>query len=114
VRHSEWKDCTVALHGSGTGRIVRLPSGEYVEILGTEAQWRRIGLPVYSPVEARRGKNGRISHSERLRVALARIFFSCSVVRFDRGELHASRVTHRDASAAGSLAYGRAASYITI
>lgn len=94
------RDRSMAEHGYETGRIVRLPGGEYVEIhasLDAQPRWRILGLPVYSPVELRPGEDGQISRLERIRVGLARVFFSGSAVRFDRGELRATPVTQTPA-----------------
>ncbi|MFC5788607.1 cytochrome bc complex cytochrome b subunit [Agromyces tardus] len=71
------KDREVLLHGAETGRIVRLPGGEYVEVhrpVG-EAERRRIEVTdAPRPLELRPDERGRISLAERLRVRLSRFY----------------------------------------
>jgi ubiquinol-cytochrome c reductase cytochrome b subunit len=67
------KDRDILAHGFETGRIVRLPGGEYTEIHATPR------VPVtpggYAPLQLRPNSRGRITFRSRIRVALSRILF---------------------------------------
>ncbi|MDN4614055.1 cytochrome b N-terminal domain-containing protein [Leifsonia sp. F6_8S_P_1B] len=74
----ERKDRDILLHGYETGRIVRLPGGEYVEVHGAvEAHERyRLAGPVEAhPFEARPRPDGRLRLADRLRARASRFFF---------------------------------------
>ncbi|WP_173923279.1 cytochrome b N-terminal domain-containing protein [Agromyces sp. Marseille-P2726] len=69
------KDREVLLHGYETGRIVRLPGGEYVEVhrpLGESERWRLADASDYRPLVLRPDELGRLTLAERLRVRLSR------------------------------------------
>lgn len=72
------KDNEVLLHGYETGRIVRLPGGEYVEIhqsVDRFEQFRLARTDDYRPLDVHADERGRVRLSQRLRAALSRIFF---------------------------------------
>ncbi|MFF9564719.1 cytochrome bc complex cytochrome b subunit [Leifsonia sp. NPDC014704] len=72
------RDRDILLHGYETGRIVRLPGGEYVEVHGSvdaAERYRLAGPVAVHPVDARPDEDGRLRPTERLRAALARVFF---------------------------------------
>ncbi|GAA2050356.1 cytochrome b [Leifsonia soli] len=72
------RDRDILLHGYETGRIVRLPGGEYVEVHGAvdaTERYRLAGPAAMDPVDARPDEDGRLRLSERLRTTLARVFF---------------------------------------
>jgi ubiquinol-cytochrome c reductase cytochrome b subunit len=72
------KDRELLLHGVETGRIVRMPGGEYLEIhapLGDFERWRLLDVTEYAPLVLRPDANGRISWTQRLRHRLSRFFF---------------------------------------
>ncbi|SEA39356.1 cytochrome bc1 complex cytochrome b subunit [Leifsonia sp. 21MFCrub1.1] len=72
------RDRDILLHGYETGRIVRLPGGEYVEVHGAvdaAERYRLAGPAAMDPVDARPDEDGRLRLSERLRTTLARVFF---------------------------------------
>ncbi|WP_350348908.1 cytochrome b N-terminal domain-containing protein [Agromyces sp. G08B096] len=72
------KDREVLLHGYETGRIVRLPGGEYVEVhapIDACERWRITASDQPQPLMLRPDARGRISIAQRLRVRLSRFFF---------------------------------------
>jgi ubiquinol-cytochrome c reductase cytochrome b subunit len=72
------KDRELVLHGVETGRIVRLPGGEYVEVhreLDVYERWRLVDFEDHAPLMLRPDQQGRIRLLERLRVRLTRFFF---------------------------------------
>ncbi|RDV44940.1 ubiquinol-cytochrome c reductase cytochrome b subunit [Leifsonia sp. ku-ls] len=72
------RDRDILLHGYETGRIVRLPGGEYVELHAhvDEDERARLAGPVAARrVEVRPDARGRRRLTERLRAALSRMFF---------------------------------------
>jgi ubiquinol-cytochrome c reductase cytochrome b subunit len=84
------KDREIALHGFESGRIVRLPGGEYVEVheqLSEYERWRLVSFEEYKPLMIRPDERGRISVSERLRASLSRWFFEDRIAPISKGEL---------------------------
>jgi ubiquinol-cytochrome c reductase cytochrome b subunit len=84
------KDREIALHGFESGRIVRLPGGEYVEVheqLSEYERWRLVSFEEYKPLMIRPDQRGRISVSERLRASLSRWFFEDRIAPISKGEL---------------------------
>lgn len=77
------KDKEIALHGFETGRIVRLPSGEYQEIHAPVDEFQRWELVNYespSPLHPRPDESGRIRIRERARAFFSRRFFEDRIV----------------------------------
>lgn len=71
------KDRELLLHGFETGRIVRLPGGEYVEVhqqLDEYERWRLLDVEPPAPL-ALEASGGRVLWTQRLRVRLSRFFF---------------------------------------
>ncbi len=69
------KDRDIALHGYETGRIVRMPGGEYVEVhapVSPSERWRLAGHEVVRPALLRPDSHGRITIPARVRSVLAR------------------------------------------
>jgi ubiquinol-cytochrome c reductase cytochrome b subunit len=74
----ERKDREILLHGYETGRIVRLPGGEYVEVHGhvdDHERYRLAGPEQAHPFEARPRPDGRLRLTDRLRARASRFFF---------------------------------------
>ncbi len=72
------KDKEVLMHGFETGRIVRLPGGEYVEVHGQINEferWRIGSVEPDRPILLRPDERGVITVGQRLRVRLSRFFF---------------------------------------
>jgi ubiquinol-cytochrome c reductase cytochrome b subunit len=84
------KDREIALHGYESGRIVRLPGGEYVEVheqLDEYERWRLLDYQEYKPVTVRPNDQGKITTGIRLRAAMSRFFFEDRVSPVDQKEL---------------------------
>jgi len=84
------KDRDLVLHGTETGRIVRLPGGEYVEVhkpLSPYERWRLVDFEEYEPMRARPDARGRRTVAERLRAALSRVFFEDRITPVTQKEL---------------------------
>jgi ubiquinol-cytochrome c reductase cytochrome b subunit len=72
------KDREIALHGFESGRIVRLPGGEYIEVheqLNDYERWKLVSYNEYKPLMIRPNDNGRITAAQRVRAGLSRWFF---------------------------------------
>jgi ubiquinol-cytochrome c reductase cytochrome b subunit len=84
------KDREIALHGYESGRIVRLPGGEYVEVheqLDEYERWRLLDYEEYKPVTVRPNDDGKITTGIRLRAALSRFFYEDRVSPVSQKEL---------------------------
>ncbi len=72
------KDREIALHGYESGRIVRLPGGEYIEVheqLSDYERWRLVSFDSYKPLALRPDSNGRISRAQKVRAGMSNWFF---------------------------------------
>lgn len=72
------QDRSILLHGYESGRVVRLPGGEYVErheAVDVYERWRLIDHGDYAPLEPARSANGRVRFAARIRAAASRFFF---------------------------------------
>ncbi|HEY4225301.1 MAG TPA: cytochrome b N-terminal domain-containing protein [Pseudolysinimonas sp.] len=72
------KDREILLHGFETGRIVRLPGGEYTEIhqpVSEHEKWRLVNTSDYEPLQVRPDRRGHLGGVTRARAALSRLFF---------------------------------------
>jgi len=88
------KDREIALHGFESGRIVRLPGGEYIEVhrqLSDYDRWRLVSYDDYQPLMLRPNARGKITNRARLRANLSRWFFEDRIAPVTRGELEASQ-----------------------
>jgi ubiquinol-cytochrome c reductase cytochrome b subunit len=84
------KDREIALHGFETGRIVRLPGGEYIEVheqLDDYERWKLVAQDEFQPLMIRPDDNGRISVRQRVRAGLSRWFFEDRVAPVTQREL---------------------------
>lgn len=73
------KDRDLVLHGYETGRIVRLPGGEFVEVhrpLDEQERWRLVAHTHPDAIDARPTDAGTLSVLERARAALAALFYA--------------------------------------
>jgi len=87
------KDREIALHGYETGRIVRLPGGEYIEVheqLDEYERWRLLDFQEYEPLMVRPDARGRISPVQRVRASVSTFFFEDRIAPVRRSELEAS------------------------
>lgn len=84
------KDREIALHGFESGRIVRLPGGEYVEVheqLDEFERWKLLDFDEYKPLMVRPNSKGKITVGTRLRAGVSRWFFQDRVLPVDAKEL---------------------------
>nr|WP_233572368.1 cytochrome bc complex cytochrome b subunit [Frigoribacterium sp. PhB160] len=87
------KDREIALHGYETGRIVRLPGGEYVEVheqLDEYERWRLLNYNEYEPLMVRPNANGQITAVQRFRSSVSSFFFEDRIAPVKRSEIEAS------------------------
>jgi ubiquinol-cytochrome c reductase cytochrome b subunit len=87
------KDREIVLHGRETGRIVRLPHGEFIEVHEPLNEYKVHRLvdfesPVVQPAVP--DANGRITRTEKLRGRLSRFFFEDRVAPVTPAELEAA------------------------
>ncbi len=91
------KDRTMALHGYETGRIVKLPGGEFIEVheqLSDYERWRLVSFEAYEPLMLRPNRKGKITFANRMRAGLSRWFFEDRIVPPTQGELEAGHGHH--------------------
>ena len=72
------KDREIALHGYESGRIVRLPGGEYIEVheqLDEYERWKLVSFNDYKPLMIRPNAQGRITVNQRVRAVASSWFF---------------------------------------
>jgi ubiquinol-cytochrome c reductase cytochrome b subunit len=88
------KDREIALHGFESGRIVRLPGGEYIEVheqLDEYERWKLVSYEEYKPLMVRPDKRGRISPIERARAVVSRAFFEDRISPVTGSEIEAAK-----------------------
>jgi ubiquinol-cytochrome c reductase cytochrome b subunit len=91
------KDREIVLHGRETGRIVRLPHGEYIEVhesLDKYEMWKLVDFKDYAPTLARPNSQGKITVGARVRASLSRFFFEDRIAPVTQGELDAAHHDH--------------------
>ena len=91
------KDREIALHGYESGRIVRLPGGEYIEVhqqLDAYERWKLVSFNDYQPLMLRPNARGQIKTSERVRSAVSRWFFEDRIEPVTSTEIEASHGAH--------------------
>ena len=72
------KDREIALHGFESGRIVRMPSGEYIEVhqpLDAYERWRLVSYETYEPLMVRPNAKGKIGFWQNVRAGFSRWFY---------------------------------------
>ena len=88
------KDRELVLHGRETGRVVRLPNGEYIEVhepLDKYELYKLVDFKDYEPVLARPNKNGKITAMGKFRAALTRFYFEDRISPVTKTELEEAR-----------------------
>ena len=88
------KDRSIALHGYESGRIVRLPGGEYVEVhkpISAYERWQLVSYHDYEPLMLRPNSDGRIPFGRRVRAGMSRWFFEDRIVPPTRTEIEAAQ-----------------------
>jgi len=91
------KDREIALHGYESGRIVRLPGGEYIEVheqLDDYERWRLVSYNEHIPLVIRPDVNGRISGAQRTRAVLSRWFFEDRITPATKTDVERSSEHH--------------------
>ncbi|KQZ84022.1 ubiquinol-cytochrome c reductase cytochrome b subunit [Microbacterium sp. Root166] len=87
------KDREIALHGYESGRIVRLPGGEYIEVHQPVDEYERyklVDFETYEPLVVRPNAKGRIPWHENVRASLSRWFFEDRLSPVTQSELDAA------------------------
>ncbi|GAA0994632.1 MULTISPECIES: cytochrome bc1 complex cytochrome b subunit [Subtercola] len=84
------KDREIALHGFESGRIVRLPGGEYIEVhqpVDEYERWRLVGYNEYKPLMIRPNAQGKITGAQRLRAGMSKWFFEDRIAPVAKSEV---------------------------
>jgi ubiquinol-cytochrome c reductase cytochrome b subunit len=93
------KDRAIALHGYESGRIVRLPGGEYVEVhqqLDAYDRWKLVSFTDYKPLMIRPDSKGRISIFQRVRAVASAWFFGDRIAPVSQTEIEQSHEPHHE------------------
>ncbi len=88
------KDREIALHGFESGRIVRLPGGEYIEVheqLDDFERWKLVSFDEYQPIMVRPNDKGKITVAQRMRAGLSRWFFEDRIAPVTMNELESQK-----------------------
>jgi len=110
------KDREIALHGYESGRIVRLPGGEYIEVHQPVDAYERIKLVDFetsAPLVVRPNDQGRIPWHENLRASLSRWFFEDRLTPVTQSEIEAAEahahhaLAHDEAEEAHEIEEGK-------
>src|SRR6478736_5566399 len=106
------KDREIVLHGFESGRIVRLPGGEFIEVhqpVDKYDRWKLIDVDGYEPLVVRPNAKGRIPWTENLRSSMSRWFFEDRLAPLTQAEVaaadaHQHHVTaHNDETEAAEI-----------
>ncbi len=96
------KDREIALHGRETGRVVRLPHGEYIEVhepVDKYELWKLVDFKDYQPTLARPNAQGKITVSARIRAALSSFYFEDRIAPVSKAEYELAHADHSPAVA---------------
>jgi ubiquinol-cytochrome c reductase cytochrome b subunit len=88
------KDKEIAIHGRESGRIVRLPHGEYIEVhepLDDYELYKLVDYKDYQPTLARPNAKGQITVGARVRSALSRFYFQDRITPATKSEIEEAR-----------------------
>lgn len=91
------KDREIVLHGRETGRVVRLPHGEFIEVhepVDKYEMWKLVDFENYTPTLPRPNKLGKITVGGRLRANLSRFYFEDRISPVSKMELEATHADH--------------------
>jgi len=92
------KDREIVLHGYESGRIVRLPGGEYIEVhkpVDVYDRWKLVDTEVYEPLVVRPNAKGRIPWTQNLRSSISRWFFEDRLSPLTQAEIAAAHAHQR-------------------
>jgi ubiquinol-cytochrome c reductase cytochrome b subunit len=84
------KDREIALHGHESGRIVRLPGGEYIEVhtpLTDYERWTLVSFNEYEPLVVRPNARGVVTPIERIRASISGFFFEDRISPVTKAEI---------------------------
>lgn len=88
------KDREIALHGYESGRIVRLPGGEYIEVHQPVDDYELVKLvdfETHEPLVVRPNDQGRIPWHENMRAAISRWFFEDRLAPVTQADIDEAR-----------------------
>jgi ubiquinol-cytochrome c reductase cytochrome b subunit len=91
------KDREIVLHGRETGRVVRLPHGEYIEVhepLDSHDMYKLVDFADYKPTLARPNAKGKITIGARIRAGLSRFYVEDRIAPVTQSELDAAHHDH--------------------
>ena len=91
------KDREIALHGFESGRIVRMPGGEFIEVheqLSDYERWRLVSFNDYTPLELRPNADGKITAATKARAALSHWFFEARIAPVTKTDLEKQNSDH--------------------
>lgn len=94
------KDREMVIHGRETGRVVRLPHGEYIELhepLDKYELWKLVDFKDYQPTLPRPNKDGKITLGSRVRSALSKIYFEDRIAPVTKAEYELAHAEHAPA-----------------
>ncbi len=87
------KDREIVLHGYESGRIVRLPGGEYIEVhqpIDEYERWKLVSYTDYKPLMIRPNAQGKITTGQKVRAGMSRWFFEDRIEPVGSAELEQS------------------------
>jgi ubiquinol-cytochrome c reductase cytochrome b subunit len=91
------KEREIVLHGVESGRIVRLPHGEYIEVhkpLTAYERWRLVDFETYQPLTVRPNSRGKIGFWQHIRSGFSRWFYQDRIMPVTQRELEAAKHDH--------------------
>lgn len=91
------KDREILLHGYESGRIVRLPGGEYIEVhepVDEYERWRLASYNDHQPLMIRPNAKGKITGAQKARAALSRWFFEDRIAPVTQTEIERAHGDH--------------------
>ncbi|WP_105036823.1 cytochrome bc1 complex cytochrome b subunit [Cryobacterium aureum] len=91
------KDREIVLHGYESGRIVRLPGGEFVEVhqpVDEYERWKLVSYSDFKPLMLRPNAQGKIGPAEKVRAGLSRWFFEDRITPVTQTELNQAHGDH--------------------
>ena len=91
------KDREIVLHGRETGRVVRLPHGEYIEVhepLDKYELWKLVDFEEFKPMLARPNEQGKITVASRIRAALSSMYFEDRITPVSKAEYELAHADH--------------------
>lgn len=91
------KDREIVLHGYESGRIVRLPGGEYIEVhqpIDEYERWKLVSYNDYKPLMIRPNADGKITVGQKARAGLSSWFFEDRIEPVSSTELERVHSDH--------------------